>query len=116
MSQRFITTNERAQEKKRKKRLLVALTMVIIAMVCFVVVFFHTSKSSKAEELRQLTEAVNRCVAHCYSIEGYYPESLDYIKDNYGLTYDEDTFFIDYRPVGDNVMPDITIIEKGGGN
>ncbi|MDD7718199.1 MAG: hypothetical protein PUJ11_01670 [Eubacteriaceae bacterium] len=116
MSQRFISTKEKTEDKKRKLRLIGALTIVIAAMVCFAAVFSHVSESSEAEELKQLTEALNRSVAHCYSVEGCYPESLEYIKEHYGLTYDEDSFFVDYRPVAENVMPDITIIEKGGDN
>jgi len=52
-------------------------------------------------------------VTYCYTVEGAYPESLDYLKDNYGLTYDEDVFYVDYRVIGSNILPDITIIEKG---
>ena len=31
----------------------------------------------------------------------------------YGLTYDEDRFFVDYQVIGANILPDVTIIEKG---
>ena len=60
-----------------------------------------------------LENAVTRSVTYCYTVEGTYPENLDYLKDNYGLIYDEETFFVDYRIIGSNVLPDITIIEKG---
>ena len=46
-------------------------------------------------------------------MEGAYPESLEYLKENYGLIYDEDLFFVDYKVEGSNILPDITIIEKG---
>ena len=54
-----------------------------------------------------------RSITYCYSVEGAYPESLDYLRDNYGLYYDEDMFFVDYRVSGSIILPDITIIEKG---
>ena len=49
---------------------------------------------------------------HCYAIEGSYPESLQYLKDNYGLTYDEEKYFIDYQVLGSNILPDVTIIDR----
>ncbi len=52
-----------------------------------------------------------RSIANCYALEGEYPESLEYIKENYGLVYDEDRFFVDYRVSGSNIMPDVTIID-----
>ena len=37
---------------------------------------------------------------------------MDYLKENYGLMYDEDRYFIDYQPLGSNLMPDVTIIPR----
>lgn len=94
---------------------------IIISIVIFLLIFFCfwlavNSASSKTldEEKDTLSAAVTRSVTHCYAIEGNYPESLEYLKDNYGLTYDEDKFFIDYQPLGADIMPDITIIVKKG--
>ena len=54
-------------------------------------------------------------IVYCYATEGTYPESLEDLKAHYGLTYDEDLFFVDYQTVGANIYPDVTIIEKGAG-
>ena len=59
-----------------------------------------------------LENAITRSITHCYAVEGSYPASLDYLKENYGLTYDEDLFFVDYQTIGSNILPDVTIIEK----
>ena len=67
---------------------------------------------TSSEESKTLHEAVSRGVTRCYAIEGCYPESIDYLIANYGLMFDEDRFYIDYRPLGANIMPDITIIDK----
>ena len=55
---------------------------------------------------------LGRGIIHCYSMEGAYPESLQYLKDHYGLTYDEDRFFVDYQVLGSNLLPDVTIIDR----
>ena len=44
--------------------------------------------------------------------EGRYPESLDYLVQNYHIIYDEEAFEIKYQTVASNIVPDVTIIEK----
>ena len=70
------------------------------------------SAQTDEEELASLEEAIHKSVAHCYAVEGYYPESLEYLKEEYGISYDSDKYFIDYQIWGENIMPDITIIKK----
>jgi hypothetical protein len=50
-------------------------------------------------------------------MEGAYPESLDYIKEHYGISWDESKYLVDYEVTGANLMPDVTIFSlKSGGN
>lgn len=72
------------------------------------------SESTKRRQKESLEKAIMRNVTYCYTVEGAYPESLAYLKENYGLTYDEDLFFVDYQIAGSNIFPDITIIEREG--
>ena len=37
------------------------------------------------------------------------------MKEAYGLTYNEDLFFVDYRVPSGNIRPTYVILEKGGG-
>ena len=86
---------------------------IVIFMVFFVFFYYgisSVSQTSTAEEKQSLETALKHAVVHCYSTEGNYPESLDYLVEHYGITYDAAKFFIDYRPVAANIMPDITII------
>lgn len=62
--------------------------------------------------MRTLETAVMRGITHCYAIEGTYPDSLEYLIENYGLIYDESHYYIDYQPLGSNLMPDVAIIRK----
>lgn len=70
------------------------------------------SEDTKRRQKESLTNALMRNITYCYAVEGAYPESLDYLKENYGLTYNEDLFFVDYKIIGSNILPDITIIER----
>lgn len=95
-------------------------TGFLLSVCIFLVIIFlfigglsSLSDSTLRRQKESLENAITRSVTYCYAVEGAYPESLDYLKDNYGLTYDEDAFFVDYRVMGANILPDITIIEKG---
>ncbi len=83
---------------------------IIIIAVFLVGISFIASTSSK-DQTQILTDAVNKDIIHCYAVEGYYPPSLKYIEDHYGLTYDKSRYLVDYVPVGDNIMPSVTILE-----
>ena len=45
-------------------------------------------------------------------MNGFYPESLDYLLQNYPILYDEDRYIIYYQPVASNLMPDVTVVER----
>lgn len=92
---------------------------VMISVLIFLLVFIGfgygltvMDKKMNREEMQTLQNAVTRSVTTCYTLEGNYPQSLSYLKEHYGLHYDEDKYFVDYQPLGANIMPDITIIKK----
>ncbi len=39
------------------------------------------------KEQESLKNAVVQSAVHCYSVEGAYPDSLDYLKKHYGITW-----------------------------
>lgn len=67
-----------------------------------------------SREEESLHSAMERDIMHCYALEGFYPPSLDYIKEHYGLTYDSSEFIVDYQPVGNNIYPNYIIINRRG--
>lgn len=70
------------------------------------------SDSTLSRQQESLETALNRDIIHCYAVEGFYPPSLNYIEEHYGLVYDKDLFFVDYQPIGSNLHPDVTILIK----
>lgn len=105
---RFTTKETKHQDKNSKAKYLYLLCPVILVAFFFLVNSVDESTIEKQKE--SLNIAINKDILHCYAVEGYYPPSLDYLKNHYGLTYDEDLFFIDYRPIGSNLRPDVTIL------
>lgn len=80
--------------------------------LCFTLGVNWMSREASQTELDILEQAVQRAVVHCYAAEGQYPESLAYLEEHYGLRYDKEKFFIGYEVLGQNIMPDITIIPR----
>ena len=70
-------------------------------------------QDTRQRQRQELEAALQRGVMTCYALEGRYPESLQYLKEHYPIHYNEDQFFVDYSVQGSNLMPDITIIERG---
>ena len=98
-----------------KKRILdpirLSILLFAIIIVLFIVGISTVSGRSIKNESDILNDALLRDIIHCYSIEGMYPPSLDYIEAHYGLTYDHDRYVIEYEPVGSNLMPNFKIID-----
>lgn len=100
------------------KRLLFSLPLAAFLLLFFLFYGGIRSVSDTAvqKQRESLESALNRSIVQCYAVEGAYPPNLQYLEEHYGLTYDRSLFYIDYQPVGSNIMPDVTIITRTGGN
>lgn len=88
---------------------------LLFSIIVFLAFFFgiiSVDKTAKDKQKENLQKTISQCITHCYAVEGTYPPSLDYLKEHYGLIYDENAFFVDYTAIGSNLRPDITIIER----
>lgn len=83
-----------------------------VILVLFWVMIHSVDQSTVDRQQDSLQNAIDRDIIHCYAVEGFYPPSLSYMEEHYGLTYDKDLFFVDYQPVGSNMRPEVTIILK----
>ena len=106
--------NRFVREKKNSwlKNLLVSLAVFGAVFLIFYLAVTSFSARTQEEEMRTLEAALTRGVTSCYAVEGSYPESLAWLKERYGLVYNEEKYFVDYRPQGANLMPDITILPR----
>lgn len=88
--------------------------LVLFGLV-FAVVAIGLSRASRGvtdKGVQVAEEAIRRAVVSCYAIEGSYPESYEYIRDNYGVAINEDKYTIHYSVFASNIMPEITVIAK----
>ena len=70
------------------------------------------SSGSIERQRESLENALQKNVVYHYSVYGSYPSSLEEIESLYQLTYDKNSFFIDYTVRGENIMPEITVLER----
>lgn len=94
----------------KKLRLSYIVFVAVLAFFYFAVGNISSSTIDKQEE--SLKNALQKDLVHCYAVEGYYPPSLEYICEHYGLSYNTDIFYVDYQPIASNIMPSITVIRK----
>lgn len=94
---------------------LLPLLAFVLLFIMFINGIHSVSDTALLKQQENLETALMRSISQCYAVEGAYPPNLDYIVEHYGLTYDDSLFYIDYQPIGSNIMPDVTILSKSGG-
>lgn len=102
------------KQSNQPPKFLLSVCLFLLILFLFIQGISSFSASTRKRQKESLENAIMRNITYCYTVEGAYPESLSYLKENYGLTYDEDLFFVDYHITGSNILPDVTIIEREG--
>lgn len=97
--------------KKQDKKNYILPIFVFILMIGMLVygVTSVTSETNRKEK-ESLQNAVIQSAVHCYSVEGAYPDSLDYLKKHYGLTWNEKKYKVSYVIVAKNIRPEVKVI------
>lgn len=95
---------------KRIVRILSPLLAVCI-LLFFLAALSNVGEEKALKDKAQLEEALRRAAVSCYAIEGAYPPTLEYLVENYAVSYDEERFVIKYELFASNMMPDITVLD-----
>ena len=94
------------------------IAIVLLMVVLLAGVWMLVSRVGNANDEAQtqfVVDAVQRAALTCYAVEGAYPESVEYLRDHYGLAYDEDRYFVRYDAFASNLVPEISVIELEAG-
>lgn len=106
----------RFEQKNRSLWQKLIYLLPILAFIVLFVLFLQgigsVSESTLSKQQESLETALERSISQCYAVEGSYPPSLEYLKQHYGLLYDEDSFFIDYEYYGNNLLPEVTVLRR----
>lgn len=106
------------REKKAASRKRVKLVIGIVFVAALIVTLFAFLISAKgfvSEQAREqgaitLRESILDASLECFSIEGHYPASLEYLEENYGIVVDHDTYNVIYTVYASNVVPTVEVI------
>ncbi len=92
-------------------------TVILILAILFVFIFFvrevaDVSNTHSQQAKENLELALTRAAVACYANEGSYPESIEYLEENYAVQINRNRFDVFYEVFAQNLMPDITVVEK----
>lgn len=85
---------------------------VLAVLLWFFAAVANLSRCNKQEGREQLETALRRSAVACYAAEGIYPPTLEYLTEHYGVQIG-DEYIVFYEIFASNLMPDITVLEKG---
>ena len=91
------------------------LLIVALVLLAFLLGLSRLEQGRREQGARVLEDALRRAAVACYATEGFYPADADYLCRNYGVVYEESRYQIHYDCYASNLMPDITVVEKGYG-
>lgn len=99
---------------KRALAYLIPLAVFAAMLVWFLLAMKSTASSTEKRELDALKTTVENGITMCYAVEGVYPESIEYLCENYGLFYDKSKYIVYYDSFASNIRPSVTILERQG--
>ena len=86
----------------------------LIFMAVFLTGIQSVSSVTEETEMENIEKAVVQSAVLCYGTEGAYPESLAYLKEHYGLHYNEEKYIVDYEIVAKNIRPQVRVVRLSG--
>ena len=92
-----------------------AMAVFAAILLAFCLVVDRVTQASDEAELSLVRDAVKNAALTCYAVEGAYPDDLEYLREHYGLGYNEARYMVYYDAFASNVMPDIRVVERGQG-
>ena len=87
--------------------------VLVLALAAVVALTPGIRKNVREGGRTAVRQAVLRSAVECYTVEGAYPESLDYLIQNYGLTVNRDNYIIVYEVFASNQLPDVQVLVQG---
>ena len=102
---------------KRKKVSVrdMVLVLVVLSALSLVVMLVSGMEHVQHEEQTQFViDAVRKAALTCYAVQGAYPDNLEYLRQEYGLAYDDNRYVVTYDAFASNQLPDIFVVVREG--
>ncbi len=95
------------------RRDIIKLAAVLLVLVLAVMLAGRIERSQGSEETEIVRKAIKEAAITCYAVEGAYPDDIDYLRQYYHLSYDENRYLVTYNAFASNHIPDIYVTERG---
>lgn len=103
-----------AQSKRFRYRNVVLSLVIFAAIICaFVFSLNNISANAQSESKKAAENAIQKAIVTCYSVEGMYPENIEYLEEHYGIQIDRTKYVVNYQTIGSNVMPYVELVAIG---
>ena len=89
-----------------------AALLAVLCLIFFVSSLASVDRQQGEEGRQQLETALRRAAVACYAAEGVYPPTVEYLQQHYGVQIEEERYIVFYEIFANNLMPDITVLEK----
>lgn len=96
-----------------RKKDIAAGALFVALIAGFVLLVNSLTATSSGQEVQLVRDAIKNAALTCYAVEGSYPQSLEYLREHYKLAYNEERFIVEYDAFAENMMPYITVLERG---
>jgi hypothetical protein len=97
----------------KHRRWLLRLVLAALVAVLVVLLSGRLKTDIARQSAQSVKDAVLRSAVQCYSVEGVYPSSVDYLEEHYGLMIDHDTYIIGYDSFSSNLLPQVSVLVRG---
>jgi hypothetical protein len=94
-----------------KRKLIITAIIVIVAFIG-IYIYNGVQNASEQQQIKAIEGAVIQSAVQCCSIEGAYPQDLEYLENNYGLIIDEEEYIVVYELIASNILPEVTVLKK----
>lgn len=92
--------------------LFLSVLLFCIILAAAAVGTLRSSGAADEKSIAATRQAIEQATALCYATEGFYPPSLAYLEDRYGLHVDRDRYVVQYNVFASNVTPSIVVVAK----
>lgn len=97
------------------KKVVTLVVLIGLLLAAGVVMINGMISAGDAGETRMVQDAVKNAALTCFAVEGAYPADLQYLRDHYGLAFDESKYHVMYEAFASNQMPEIRVTIRGDG-
>ena len=91
----------------------IKLALLALVLVLAAALAGRIDKAQDGAETQLVRDAVRSAAVTCYAVEGAYPDTVDYLREHYGLACDENRYFVTMESFASNRIPDIYVTERG---